>query len=160
MYWLDFGERPENFFPAAFVLFFVTQFIDHRRFAGFAPTYRIIALLALFLPMLVLANWGTSSYLPFHSKTVEGIYEILGFTGTALAIWLGVRLYFGEVINTSVTLFVIFLFTKMFDWWWALMPKYLFFLVLGLTAVLLLFVFRRLRATSVRQISAEQKIAL
>jgi hypothetical protein len=42
--------------------------------------------------------------------------------------------------------FVIFLYTKFFDWWWEVMPKYLFFLVLGLTAVLLLFIMRRLRA--------------
>ena len=30
-------------------------------------------------------------------------------------------------------------------WWWELMPKYLFFLVLGLTAVLVLLVMKRLR---------------
>ena len=41
---------------------------------------------------------------------------------------------------------MIFLYTKFFDWWWDVMPKYLFFLVLGLTAVLLLVVMRRLRA--------------
>ncbi len=159
MYWLDFGERPENFFPAAIALFFVPRFIDHRRFAGFASPYRIIALLALFLPMLVLANWGASSYLPLHSKTIEVLYQILGFAGTALAIWLGIRLHFAEVVNVSVTLFVIFLFTKMFDWWWTLMPKYLFFLVLGLTALLLLFVFRRLRTASIVQTETSKDIA-
>jgi hypothetical protein len=33
----------------------------------------------------------------------------------------------------------------MFDWWWELMPKYLFFLVMGLSAILFLFIFKRLR---------------
>jgi len=41
--------------------------------------------------------------------------------------------------------FCIFLYTKFFDWWWEVMPKYLFFLVLGLCAVLILLVLRRLR---------------
>jgi len=40
---------------------------------------------------------------------------------------------------------VIFLYTKFYDWWWEIMPKYLFFLVIGLSAVLLLVVFKRLR---------------
>jgi hypothetical protein len=31
MYWIHFGERPENFFPAALALFLVPQFIPHRR---------------------------------------------------------------------------------------------------------------------------------
>ena len=149
LYWLDMGERPENFFPAAIALFFVPQWLDHRRFAGFAPTYRIVALLALFLPMLLLANWGGGSYLALSlsisPRAIESLYQMLGFVGTALAIWYGVRQHLNDVVNTSVTLFVIFLYTKMFDWWWELMPKYLFFLVLGLTAVLLLFIFRRLR---------------
>ena len=34
---------------------------------------------------------------------------------------------------------------RFFDWWWQVMPKYLFFLVLGLCAVLILLVLRRLR---------------
>ncbi len=49
------------------------------------------------------------------------------------------------MVRTGITFFVVFLYTKLFDWWWDAMPKYLFFLVLGLTAVLLLLVFRRLR---------------
>jgi predicted RND superfamily exporter protein len=32
------------------------------------------------------------------------------------------------------------------DWWWDWMPKYLFFLVIGLISVALLVVFKRLRA--------------
>jgi uncharacterized membrane protein len=147
MYWLHFGERPENFFPAAVILFLVPQFIPHGRFAGFGPIYRIFALLTLFLPMLVLANWGRISYLDFEENAIEGFYQVAGFVLSAGAIWLGARRHWGEVVNTGATFFVIFLYTKFFDWWWDVMPKYLFFLVLGLTAVLLLVIMRRLRAS-------------
>lgn len=146
MYWIHFGERPENFFPAALILFAAPQLIPHGRFAGFGVIYRVFALLTLFLPMLVLANWGEVSYLRFEPAHVEGFYQVLGFAGSAAAIWLGARRHWGEVVNTGATFFVIFLYTKFFDWWWDVMPKYLFFLVLGLTAVLLLIVMRRLRA--------------
>lgn len=149
MYWLYFGERPENFFPAAAALFLVPQLIHHERFAGFAAIYRVFGLLTLFLPMLVLANWGQTSYLYLDPKTIQGFYQILGFAGSAGAIWLGARRNWPEVLNTGVTFFVIFLYTKFFDWWWEIMPKYLFFMVLGLTAVLLLFVLRRMRTAAV-----------
>jgi uncharacterized membrane protein len=147
MYWLHFGERPENFFPAAVILFVVPQLVPHARFTGFAPIYRVFALLTLFLPILVLSNWGHISYLDFDRNVIEGTYQLLGFALSAGAIWLGARRGWGDTVNTGATFFVIFLYTKFFDWWWEIMPKYLFFLVLGLTALLLLFIMRRLRAS-------------
>jgi uncharacterized membrane protein len=148
MYWIHFGERPENFFPAAVAMFLVPRVFDHARFAGFVPIYRIFGMLALFLPMLVLANWGSLSYFDGDRHLIEGFYQTLGFLGTAALVWHGTRRHWIDVVNTGVTLFVIFLYTKLFDWWWAAMPKYLFFLVMGLTAILLLLVFRRLRKVS------------
>jgi uncharacterized membrane protein len=146
MYWLHFGERPENFFPAAVILFLAPQVVPHGRFTGFGPIYRVFALLTLFLPILILANWGDISYLDFEPSLIEGGYQLAGFALSAGAIWLGARRGWGDTVNTGATFFVIFLYTKFFDWWWQSMPKYLFFLVLGLTAVLLLFIMRRLRA--------------
>jgi len=150
MYWLSFGERPENFFPAALLLLAVPQFIPHPRYAGFPPMYRVFGLLTVFLPVLVMGNWGNSSYLEWDVDLIEGCYQVLGFAASALAVWAGVRRQWPEVINTGVTFFVIFLYTKVFDWWWESMPKYLFFLVLGLIAVLFLLVLKRLRATNYR----------
>jgi uncharacterized membrane protein len=157
MYWLHFGERPENFFPAAVVLFLLPQWIDHRRFAGFAQAYRVLAPLTLFLPMLVLAHWGRGSYLALEPLTVERLYQVLGFVGTALLTVYGVRKQWNEVVNTGVTLFVVFLYTKLFSWWWDEMPKYLFFLLVGLIALLLLFVFCRLRSVAVTRSNVEVK---
>ncbi len=145
VYWLHFGERPENFLPAALALFAFPQLLDHRHFPGFGPIYRVLALAAIFLPMLVLGNWGWMSYLPLEPSLVEGLYQVLGFAASATAIAFGARRNWPEVVNTGVTFFVIFLYTKFYDWWWEVMPKYLFFLVVAMTAILLLFVFRRLR---------------
>ncbi len=149
IYWLNTGERPENFFPVTALLFAVPALADHRRLAGFAATYRIFGLLCLLLPMLVLGHWGWGSYLAgldgVEARTIEGGYELAGFIASALAIWVGARRQWPDVVNTGITFFVIFLYTKFFDWWWDVMPKYLFFLVLGLAAVLILLVLKRLR---------------
>ncbi len=148
LYWLDFGRRPENFFPAAVLMFLFPQFVNHARFTGFAAVYRVFGLITLFFPALVLANWGQASYLMVDPDVVEGMYQLFGFVGSALAIWLGARRRWPEVVNTGLIFFVIFLYTKFFDWWWEIMPKYLFFLVLGLTAILFILVLRRLRTTN------------
>lgn len=145
VYWVHFGERPENFLPAALALFLLPHLVDHRRYTGFAATYHVFALLALFLPILILSNWGYASYLDFEPAMIEGGYQIAGFVLSAAAIAFGLRQGWGEVVNTGTIFFVIFLYSKFFDWWWEAMPKYLFFLVLGLTAVLCLLILRRLR---------------
>lgn len=145
VYWLHTGERPENFFPVAALLFAFPLLVDHRRFPDFAPLYRIFGLLCLFLPMLVLSHWAQGSYLDFDRDFIEGGYQVAGFVASTLAIWLGARRGWGETVNTGIVFFVIFLYTKFYQWWWEIMPKYLFFLVVGLTAVLILLILKRLR---------------
>ncbi|MEZ5544385.1 MAG: DUF2157 domain-containing protein [Lysobacteraceae bacterium] len=145
IYWLGFGEWPENFLPAAALCFSVPWLIDQRRFAGFAATYRLCGLLGLLLPILVLSNWGHASYLEWPSNRIEAMYQTFGFVISAAAIWLGIRRGHGETANAGVAFFVIFLYTKFYDWWWEAMPKYLFFLIIALVSMLLLLVFQRLR---------------
>lgn len=142
-YWLNFGERPENFFPAALVFLALPQVWPQT--PGFARIYRVLGLCALLLPILVLANWGQGSYLQFDYKLIESSYQLLGFVLAAAAVALGIRRGLSEVTHTGLTFFLIFLLTKFFDWWWDVLPKYLFFLLLGLLAVLALLVMRRVR---------------
>jgi uncharacterized membrane protein len=145
VYWLHTGERPENFFPVAALLFAFPLLVDHRRFPDFAPIYRVFGLLCLFLPMLVLSHWAHGSYLDLDPDLIEGGYQLAGFVASALVIWLGARRGWSETVNTGIVFFVIFLYTKFYQWWWEIMPKYLFFLVIGLTAVLILLILKRLR---------------
>jgi hypothetical protein len=149
IYWLHSGERPENFFPVAALLFAFPLLFDHSRQTGFATIYRVFGLLCLLVPMLVLGHWGWGSYL----ADLRGLYDARHrgrLRGGGLR-----RQCAGDLdrraaavaghVNTGITFFVIFLYTKFFDWWWATMPKWLFFLVLGLAAILILLVLKRLR---------------
>ena len=63
----------------------------------------------------------------------------------AAVVALGIRRNWPETAQCGVVFFSIFLYTKFFDWWWDWMPKSLFFLVIGLTALLVLLILRRLR---------------
>lgn len=155
IYWLHFGERPENFFPAAVVFFFLPSLIHRQRFTEFSPIYRVFGLLTLLLPVLVLSHWGAASYLELNNTLIENGYQVFGFVASACAIWLGARRGWSEVINTGITFFVIFLYTKLYDWCWGIMPKYLFFLVVGLVAVLILLILQRLRRASAKLFMGE-----
>ncbi len=143
--WLEAAERPEHFLPGGLLVFVLPALLSQARFSGFAATYRIVGMLALLVPMLVLANWGRGSYLPFEYDSIEKVYQLLGFVASALFIWLGIRRDWSEVTLIGQLSFLLFLFIKMVDWWWDVLPKYLFFLILGLTAILALLVLGRLR---------------
>lgn len=144
VYWLSFGERPENFLLGGVALFAVGLMVLGQR-SGFNAIYRVYGLLVLFITILILSHWGAGSYLPFSNDIIQKSYQTLGFVIAGLTIWLGIRRHWSGVANLGSTFFVIFLYTKFFDWWWDWMPKYVFFLVIGLIAVLLLLVLQRLR---------------
>lgn len=148
MYWLYVGERPENFFVPALIIFTIPLLFKQRHYSGFVPIYRVFGCLMFFIPVLVLSNWGHGSYLTWSSSVIEGFYQLVGFVGSAALIALGIRKQWPDVINTANAFFVLFLYTKMFDWWWDIMPKYLFFLVIALTSLLLLFIYKRIRLQS------------
>lgn len=144
-HWWALDERLEHFLPVGLLLFAVPQLIDQARYAGFAACYRVVGLLYLFVPVLVLSYWGEGSYLDWPVRWVEAFYQTLGFALAGLVIWLGIRRGWGEVVNTGLGFALILLFTKLFDWWWQLLPRYLFFFLLGLIALLLLVMLQRWR---------------
>lgn len=143
-YWIHFGERPENFFPAALLLC-TASLLPHHAYTGFAVTYRVFGMLFLLMPIWILCNWGGISYLHLARASVEVIYQIAGFVLSAVAIWMGIKKSWPDMVHTGNVFFTIFLYTKFYDWWWDWMPKYLFFLVVGLTSILFLLIFKRLR---------------
>jgi uncharacterized membrane protein len=148
MYWLSTGERPENFFIPAVLIFTVPLLWKQEKYSGFTPVYRVFGSLLFLVPVLVLSNWGASSYLPWDPSVIEGAYQVTGFVLSAALIALGIRKHWPDVINTGNAFFVLFLYTKFFDWWWEIMPKYLFFLVIALTSLLLLYLYKHLRRHS------------
>ena len=151
MYWISFGQRPENFFIPGFIIFMLPQFINHRRYTGFDVIYRVMAMIIVFMPILILSNWGGISYLTWAADIIEGSYQFIGFVLSVIAIWLGIKLHWSHVTQTGNVFFILFLYTKFFDWWWEWMPKYIFFFILGLSALLALIVFKRLRLTNLNE---------
>jgi hypothetical protein len=152
-YWLDFGRHPEQFFPAALVLLVLPEFVNLDR-DRFGDHLRVWGWLTLLLPVLVLANVGDISLLPYAARSIAVFYQVAGFVLSAIAIGLGARQDRLPVVYTGVTFFVVFLYTKFYDWWWVALPRYLFFLIIGVTALLVMAVLRYARSRHVRAAEA------
>ncbi len=124
--------------------------LSFRRFVtgpeDFDTTWRIVGTIALLLPLVFLSTWPeVFSYRLLPIGALHAVYDPAGFLLPAAAIWLGIRRGWTDVVNTSAAFLVLFTYAKFFDWWWTLLPRYLFFLVLGGLAVGTMVVLARLR---------------
>lgn len=144
LYWLSFGERPETLLIAGLAITLPGWFPRLPR-PEFSNVYRIFGLLVAFISVLVLSHWGRGSFLALSSSVVEAGYQLLGFVGSAALVAFGIRQGADKLLNLGATFFMLFLYTKIFDWWWDWMPKWLFFLIVGLVAVGFLLLLGRLR---------------
>ena len=145
-YWLSFGERPENFIIAGALMTALPLIFKHREYYNFPWFYHLIGLLSIFISLLILSHCGSCSYSLMDSDTLETIYQVVGFVCAATVIWIGIRSHYTGVTNIGATFFTIFLYTKFFDWWWDLMPKYLFFFIISVISLGLLAAFKQLRS--------------
>jgi uncharacterized membrane protein len=76
---------------------------------------------------------------------VERLYEFAGLAASAGFICAGIVRGWNGVVNTGSVFFSIFLFYRLYHWWWAWMPKYLFFAIIGALGILLVVALRRVR---------------
>jgi len=144
-WWVEFEQRPEELMLAGLALALIPLFIRHAKRPDFPAVYRLVGLLAFFMTMLFLSAQGQRSYLPMDDKAIEHFYQMFGVVAAAATVGIGIRRNFTGVVNIGTAFFTIFLFFRLIDWWWDWMPKYLFFLLIGVVALGLVGVFKRLR---------------
>jgi uncharacterized membrane protein len=153
-FWGAFGDRPENFAVAGIGLVAAPLVLSHRSRQSFPMVYRIIGMLLFFATLEVMMHAKGQSYLPLAAPVLTVAYQLLAFGSAAAVIWLGLRRRLADLVNIASAFFALFLFDRLIDWWWDWMPRYLFFLIVGGIAVLLLLIFRRLRSRAARKEAA------
>lgn len=142
--WIDFSDRPELNAMVAALTFCVPLRISSRH-SDFPAVYRLVGSIVFFTCLLYLAESGAASFLPLSSRNVERVYEAVGLVTSACGIWLGIRRQWNGLVNVSAAFFVIFLYSRLYHWWWDWMPKYLFFAAIGAIGILLVLLFRSAR---------------
>ncbi len=146
IYWLSFGERPENFIIAGAIMVALPSIFKHRHYYDFPWFYHLVGLLSIFIALLIMGHCGRCSYSLLDNDALEIIYQTLGLVAAGITIWLGIRFHYSGITNIGATFFTIFLYTKFFDWWWDFLPKYMFFFILSVISLGLLAAFKKIRS--------------
>lgn len=145
-YWADCIERPENLIGIGVVLFFLPDFVGHERQPSFPAIYRVLGMLTAFVAIFGLAVISVrASFLPLEPVLIRKLYQFVGLLAAGAAIGIGVGRRWTEVVNLGSLFFALFLFMRIYQWLWDAMPKYLFFLLIGVVALLFGTLFRMMR---------------
>ncbi len=139
-YWPNFPDLPEPLIAAAALV--VAAGLRPGRFSN---TLLITGVAAAMVAMLSLSLRISVGYLPWSNSSLSLLYQLAGMLAAAGAIWFGIPRGLNALVNLSATGFVVFLYCRLAAWWWDWMPKYLFFLIIGLISLALLVVFRHIR---------------
>ncbi len=144
-FWANWFDRAGFLIPPALLGYALPSLRRHRDPHDFDFVYRFCGAVAVFIGLLVFSQQGDPccSRLPVRAR--ETIFQLLGLIAAAGVVAHGLRLGRGGLVNLGAAGFVVFLFLRLHAWWWDWMPKYLFFFVIGLIAVGLLLLFRRMR---------------
>ncbi len=114
--------------------------------APFADEYRGLGAIALAAALLILGQTARSSGLPdIEGRVIEGVYQVIGAIAFTLMVVVGVRRGWPELVRVGTGATLVFLFLRLADWFWDWLPKWLFFLLIGVTAVIVVLVLRRIR---------------
>ena len=144
--WFGFFQESQWLLPGAVLLYALPWATKGRGPHEFALVYRLCGGAVGLGALLLLSTLGDLCCGGLDTRMVPGLYQIFGLLLSAGVVWHGVRLARSGLVNLGVAGFVVFLYVRLHAWWWHWMPKYLFFLLIGLVALGLLLVFRALRA--------------
>jgi uncharacterized membrane protein len=121
--------------------------------AKFAPWWRGMGATVLVLGLLLVqSNGEVSAFWTTNRHTIEIVYKLVGAVVlTSLVVW-GIRRDQRLVAQIGTAGAVLYLFMRLVDWFWDLLPKWLFFLLVGGFALAVLLVLRRVRRLRVEAI--------
>ena len=114
--------------------------------AKFAAWWRGMGATALVAGLLLGGNNGElSAFTTTDPRAIELGYKLLGAVAlTGLVAW-GLRRKQRLVMQIGSAGAVLYLFMRMVDWFWALVPRWVFFLLVGAFAMAVLLLLRRVR---------------
>lgn len=145
--WGQAVRRPEVWLAMALLLLVAGAVRPATRWR-FASTYRNVGVSMALTALWLLSINADLSALGRSDMAIKATYQVGGFTLATGAIVLGLRSGWTEGVYLGALGFIVFLYTKFFQWWWNWMPAYLFFLIVGLVAIGMILLLRRLRISA------------
>ncbi len=145
-FWGSFLDRAGFLLPGAAVIYALPWIRAHRGPGDFDFVYRACGAAVGLTALLILSERGDLCCSGFPPRRLEALIQLAGLILSAGVVFHGFRLARGGLVNLGALAFAVLLFVRLQAWWWSWMPRYLFFLSIGLIALLLALVFHRMRA--------------
>jgi hypothetical protein len=142
--WTLFLEFPEIIVSGAFLLALAAS----RRGVisePFAAVMRGVAFGVGFLGLLLLSSAGPASLLPLSIRSAELVYQGVMLVACGVVLMAAIRAPWTETVYITAAALTIFLCVRFVDWFWDVMPRFVFFLLLAALAFAWLLALRRLR---------------
>jgi len=150
-WWASWFERPVFMIPAAAIVYAIPGLIKRPDPHRFAVVFRACGAGVGLFALLFLSLMGHLCCHGVSMRVVETLAQLAGMGLSAVIVYHGLRLGEGSLANIGAIAFVTFLFAQLHAWCWDWMPKYAFCFMLGLIAIVLLVVFRRLRLGTIER---------
>lgn len=124
----------------------VMPMVVRRGPPSFGTAWRSCGAVALMFALLILGEERSMTMFQVASpKLVLGVYQALGGIAFVTLVWQGLRRDQVELVRIGTTGLSLLLFLRAKDWFWELLPKWLFFLLIGAIAFGALLLLRRLK---------------
>ncbi len=137
-------ERFDLLTAAAFSMLVLTIPLG-RIDAGFPAVTRLVALAVGLGGLLLLSTTASASLMTVDNRVVEGLYQAAMLVVSIAILVLAIRRRWNETVNLVSVFLALFLLIRFVDWFWDLLPRYVFFLALAVLSFIWLFVLRRIR---------------
>jgi hypothetical protein len=153
--WTVVPEFPEIITAAAFMLFVISRVLwasmptlppyVRATIVSLDAVTRLVSLGVVFLGLLFLSLAGPASLLPVSSQVSVLIYQAIMLVVATAVLVAATRRQWHETVYLAAVALTVFLFTRFVDWFWEVIPRFAFFLLLAIVAFAWLFVLRRMR---------------
>ncbi len=143
--WTEFDQRPETYALTGLLIAALATRLGDTWRPGFGAVFRGIGLSTVCLGLLFLSSQGPASFLPLSGRHAELWYQAVSLAAAGALITIGIRRQWMETFHLGTIFLMLFLLIRFVDWWWDVLPRYQFFTLVGLIAVVFLLALRRLR---------------
>jgi hypothetical protein len=144
MPWTHVIEFPELIAVAAFMLALIGVRLQSQD-PSFAAITRVVGFSCGFLGLLMLSTAGRVSLLPVPNRIAEAIYQVLIVMLGVVAMTVALRRRWNETVYVAAAALTLFIIVRFVDWFWDVLPPYLFFFLLAALAFAWLFALSRVR---------------
>ncbi|MDP6831577.1 MAG: DUF2157 domain-containing protein [Alphaproteobacteria bacterium] len=137
---------PEFYLAAGILCLAAAILIKSSVVGRYRNVFFLVGLIQIYCILTWLSSLPNDSILPLSDLLIEGLYTSIAFIAGVAGVHQCIRAEWAVEAYLSAVFLAIFMLLKYFDWFWDDLPRYIFFLILGVVAIATIASLRRMRS--------------